>query len=100
MIVHTDYLFFNTKQRQEFVRITDDVARIVEASAVQEGMVLVSAMHITGRCGCRLPVAGCSCEPRETTLTRLFSNSRPGVVRAGSGRQPATNNQQPIMGVA
>jgi secondary thiamine-phosphate synthase enzyme len=47
MRVHTDYLWFNTKQRQEFVRITDDVARIVGASGVQEGMVLVSAMHIT-----------------------------------------------------
>jgi secondary thiamine-phosphate synthase enzyme len=29
------------------VRITDDVARIVAASGVREGMVLVSAMHIT-----------------------------------------------------
>ena len=47
MRVHTDYLFFNTKHRQEFVRITDDVAAIVEASGVKEGMVLVSAMHIT-----------------------------------------------------
>jgi len=47
MIVHTDYLWFTTKQRQEFVRITDDVARVVAASGVQEGMVLVSAMHIT-----------------------------------------------------
>ena len=45
--VHTDYLWFNTKQRQEFIRITDDVARIVNASGVKEGMVLVSAMHIT-----------------------------------------------------
>jgi secondary thiamine-phosphate synthase enzyme len=44
---HTDYLWFNTRQRQEFVRITDDVARIVEASRVVEGLVLVSAMHIT-----------------------------------------------------
>jgi secondary thiamine-phosphate synthase enzyme len=47
MRVHTDYLWFNTKQRQEFVRITDDVAKIVAASGVVEGMVLVSAMHIT-----------------------------------------------------
>ncbi len=46
-MVHTDYLWFNTRQRQEFVRITDDVARIVAASGVTEGMVLVSAMHIT-----------------------------------------------------
>jgi secondary thiamine-phosphate synthase enzyme len=47
MKVFTDYLFFNTKQRQEFVRITDEVAEIVKASRVHEGMVLVSAMHIT-----------------------------------------------------
>ncbi|MEZ5319887.1 MAG: secondary thiamine-phosphate synthase enzyme YjbQ [Vicinamibacterales bacterium] len=46
-MVHTDYLWFNTRERREFVRITDDVARIVAASGVQEGMVLVSAMHIT-----------------------------------------------------
>ena len=47
MPVHTDYLWFQTKSRQEFVRITDDVAKIVGASGVREGMVLVSAMHIT-----------------------------------------------------
>ena len=47
MTVHTDYLWFTTTQRQEFIRITDDVAAIVTASGVQEGMVLVSAMHIT-----------------------------------------------------
>ena len=47
MIVHTDYLWFNTKQRQEFIRVTDDIQRIVDASGVAEGTVLVSAMHIT-----------------------------------------------------
>jgi len=47
MTVYTDYLWFNTKKRREIVRITDDVAAIVEKSAVKEGMVLVSAMHIT-----------------------------------------------------
>jgi len=47
MKVHTDYLWFNTKERQEFIRITDDVAAIVTASGVKEGTVLVSAMHIT-----------------------------------------------------
>ena len=46
-MVHTDYLFFETAQRQEFLRITDKVAAIVKASGVREGMVLVSAMHIT-----------------------------------------------------
>ena len=47
MQVFTDYLWFNTQKRQEFVRITDDVAKIVRESGVQEGIVLVSAMHIT-----------------------------------------------------
>lgn len=46
-LVFTDYLWFNTKHRQEFVRITDSVAEIVVRSGVREGMALVSAMHIT-----------------------------------------------------
>ena len=45
--VATDYLWFTTEKRQEFVRITDQVAAIVTTSGVQEGLVLVSAMHIT-----------------------------------------------------
>jgi len=40
----TDYLWFNTKKRQEFVRITDDVAAAVKKSGVKEGMVLVDNM--------------------------------------------------------
>jgi len=47
MIIFTDYLWFNTKKRQEFVRITDEVAAIVTKSRIADGMVLVSAMHIT-----------------------------------------------------
>ena len=47
MIVFTEYLWFNTKQRQEHVRITDEVAALVKKSGVNEGVVLVSAMHIT-----------------------------------------------------
>jgi len=43
----TEYLWFNMPARQEFVRITDEVSAIVTRSGVQEGMVLVSAMHIT-----------------------------------------------------
>jgi secondary thiamine-phosphate synthase enzyme len=45
--VHTDYLWFNTKRPHEIVRITDEVAAIVTKSGVKEGIVLVSAMHIT-----------------------------------------------------
>ena len=47
MLVHTDYLWFNTKKRQEFIRITDEVAAIVKTSGVTDGTALVSAMHIT-----------------------------------------------------
>jgi secondary thiamine-phosphate synthase enzyme len=47
MTTFTHYLWFNTKKRQEFVRITDEVAKAVEESGIKEGMVLVSAMHIT-----------------------------------------------------
>lgn len=47
MATLTEYLWFNTKKRQEFLRITDEVAAIVERSGIREGMVLVSAMHIT-----------------------------------------------------
>ena len=47
MACFTDYLWFTTVQRQEFVRITDDVRAIVEKSGIGDGMALVSAMHIT-----------------------------------------------------
>jgi secondary thiamine-phosphate synthase enzyme len=47
MTIYTEYLWFNTKQRQEFIRITDEVSAAVSKSGVKEGMVLVSAMHIT-----------------------------------------------------
>ena len=47
MKTHTDYLWFNTKQHREMVRITDEVAKVVAKSGVQEGIALVSAMHIT-----------------------------------------------------
>ena len=47
MKTFTDYLWFTTKQRQEFIRITDEVSAIVKKSGVDDGMVLVSAMHIT-----------------------------------------------------
>jgi len=43
----TDYLWFETKNRRELVNITDRVSKFVEASGIREGMVLVSAMHIT-----------------------------------------------------
>jgi secondary thiamine-phosphate synthase enzyme len=47
MHVHTEYLWFDTRKRQEFICITSEVAGIVRKSGVREGTVLVSAMHIT-----------------------------------------------------
>lgn len=47
MITTTEYLWFETKQRQEFIRITDKISSIVQKSGVREGLVFVSAMHIT-----------------------------------------------------
>jgi secondary thiamine-phosphate synthase enzyme len=44
---HTEYLWFQTENRQEIIDITEQVEAEVKASRVQEGMVLVSAMHIT-----------------------------------------------------
>jgi secondary thiamine-phosphate synthase enzyme len=44
---HTEYLWFNTKKHREYINITDDVESIVKKSGIEEGMVLVSAMHIT-----------------------------------------------------
>ena len=43
----TEYLWFNTKNHREYINITDEVEAIVEKSGIKEGMVLVSAMHIT-----------------------------------------------------
>jgi thiamine phosphate synthase YjbQ (UPF0047 family) len=44
---HTVYRTFNTEQRRELIRITEDVQAAVDEAAVEEGMALVSAMHIT-----------------------------------------------------
>jgi len=43
----TEYLWFNTVRERDYVNITRDVERIVVTSGIQEGFVLVSAMHIT-----------------------------------------------------
>ena len=44
---HTEYLWFNTPERREFVNITNTCDEILRKSGVKEGMMLVSAMHIT-----------------------------------------------------
>jgi secondary thiamine-phosphate synthase enzyme len=47
MKAYTDYLWMNTKKQKEIVNITGEVREIVQKSGVKEGLVLVSAMHIT-----------------------------------------------------
>jgi secondary thiamine-phosphate synthase enzyme len=47
MRAHTDYLTIETTKRYEIRDITDDVMRVVATARIAEGMVLVSAMHIT-----------------------------------------------------
>ena len=44
---HTQYLTFNTKNRQEFINITPQVEEAVKQSGIKEGLCLVNAMHIT-----------------------------------------------------
>jgi len=44
---HTEYLWFETRQKREFIRITDTVEQELRKSGIREGMALVSAMHIT-----------------------------------------------------
>ena len=44
---HTEYLWFNTEKKREYINITNQVEDAVGKSGIKEGFVLVSAMHIT-----------------------------------------------------
>ena len=44
---HTEYLTLEIPTRRAFINITPRVAAAVEKSAVQEGLCLVNAMHIS-----------------------------------------------------
>ena len=47
MRFYTEYLWFNTDKRREYIRITDEVRKARKKSGIGEGMILVSAMHIS-----------------------------------------------------
>jgi len=47
MLSYTQYLYFNTTKRQEFINITSKVEEALAKSKVKEGLCLVNAMHIT-----------------------------------------------------
>ncbi|GAB4168807.1 MAG: secondary thiamine-phosphate synthase enzyme YjbQ [Calditrichia bacterium] len=44
---YTEYLTFTTPHRRDYINITHTIEEIVKKSGVQEGLVLVNAMHIT-----------------------------------------------------
>jgi secondary thiamine-phosphate synthase enzyme len=47
MLFHTEYLTFRTKNHREYINITTQVEAALAKSGIREGMILVSAMHIT-----------------------------------------------------
>ncbi|MFB3816638.1 MAG: secondary thiamine-phosphate synthase enzyme YjbQ [Candidatus Methylomirabilales bacterium] len=47
MRAHTAYLTFTTKRHRDYINITGEVEAALQKSGIREGMVLVSAMHIT-----------------------------------------------------
>lgn len=42
-----EYLWFNTEKKKQFINITPQVDSALKKSGVREGLILVSAMHIT-----------------------------------------------------
>jgi len=47
MKVLTEYIWFATQTRREFINITPTIETLVKKSGVKEGLCLVNAMHIT-----------------------------------------------------
>lgn len=43
----TEHLWFETRERREYINITHQVEALVRKSGIQEGLCLVNAMHIT-----------------------------------------------------
>ena len=47
MKFHTEYITVHTTTKRAYVRITPQVEAALEKSGIKDGMILVSAMHIT-----------------------------------------------------
>ena len=47
MKFHTEYLTFNTAKHREYINITPQTEAALRKSGIREGIILVSAMHIT-----------------------------------------------------
>jgi len=44
---YTEYLYFNTEKKQDFINITEQVEAALRKSGIKEGLCLVNPMHIT-----------------------------------------------------
>ena len=47
---YREYLWFETKEKREYINITPQVEAVIRKSGVKEGLVLVNPMHITASC--------------------------------------------------
>jgi secondary thiamine-phosphate synthase enzyme len=47
MRFHTEYLTFKTEKHRQYLNITGKVDGALRSSGIRDGMILVSAMHIT-----------------------------------------------------
>lgn len=47
MKTHTEYLFFNTTNKTDFINITEQIEECIKKSKIKEGLVLINPMHIT-----------------------------------------------------
>ena len=47
MKFHTEYLTLHTKTKRAYVHLTPQVESALKKSGIKDGMILVSAMHIT-----------------------------------------------------
>ena len=74
MKFHNEYLTFHTKKHRAYVHITPQIETIRQKSGVKEGLVLVSAMHIT---------AGVYANSSSSPPWRIFFGFRATLSRSG-----------------
>ncbi len=43
----TEYLWFTTKKKTDFININDQIEECIKKSGIKEGLVLINPMHIT-----------------------------------------------------
>jgi secondary thiamine-phosphate synthase enzyme len=47
MLFHTEYITFDSEKHRQYINMTSQVEKALATSVIREGMILVSAMHIT-----------------------------------------------------